>query len=61
MYEVIGVAHHSESLEPLVIYKALYNSEEYGPNAIWVRPFDMFVEKVNVDGKEVPRFEYVGK
>ena len=53
MYEVVGLAHHSESLEPLVVYKALYNSEEFGQNAIWVRPFDMFMEKVNVDGKDI--------
>lgn len=60
-YEVIGLAHHSETLEPLVVYKALYNSDEFGPNAIWVRPFDMFIEKVDVGGKEVSRFEYLGK
>ncbi len=58
-YEVIGVARHSETLEELVVYKALYDSEEFGENAIWVRPKAMFIEMVNIDGKEIPRFELV--
>jgi hypothetical protein len=56
-YEVIGIAKHSESLEELVVYKALYQPE--GEN-LWVRPLKMFTETVVVDGKEVKRFEYVG-
>ena len=59
-YEVIGMAHHSETLELLVIYKALYDSDEFGPNAIWVRPLSMFVEEVEVDNKKMPRFKYLG-
>ncbi|MCA9355583.1 DUF1653 domain-containing protein [Candidatus Kaiserbacteria bacterium] len=58
-YEVIGVAKHSETLEDLVVYRALYDSENFGPNSLWVRPRDMFCEKVIVDGVEKPRFEYV--
>lgn len=58
-YEVIDVARHSETLEELVVYRALYNSEEFGENALWVRPKKMFLEEVNVDGKEVPRFQYI--
>jgi len=60
-YEVTGVATHSETLEEIVIYKALYDSKEFGKNALWVRPRKMFCENVNVNGKEVPRFEYVGE
>jgi cyclomaltodextrinase / maltogenic alpha-amylase / neopullulanase len=60
-YEVLGVAQHSESLEPFVIYKALYESEDFGPNALWARPYDMFVEKIMKDGKEIARFEYIGE
>ena len=56
-YEVIGVAKHSETLEKLVVYKALYQSE--GEN-LWVRPFKMFIESVVIEGKEIPRFEYLG-
>ena len=54
LYEVIGVAKHSETLEELVVYKALYQAE--GEN-LWVRPLKMFLETVVVDGKEVRRFD----
>jgi len=60
-YKVIGVAHHSETLEELVVYQALYDSEEFGKNALWVRPKDMFMENVTIKEKEVPRFKYTGK
>jgi hypothetical protein len=60
LYEVIGVARDSESLEELVVYRALYVSEEFGKEAIWVRPKKMFLESVEVSGKRVPRFRYVG-
>jgi hypothetical protein len=50
-YEVIGVVRHSETLEPLVLYRALY-----GEQGLWVRPFAMFTEEVWVDGVSVPRF-----
>jgi len=59
-YEVIGLARHSETLEELVIYKALYNSEEFGNNSLWARPKNMFIETVNINGKERPRFIYLG-
>ncbi len=59
-YEVIGIARHSETLEELVTYRALYDSEEFGKNALWVRPKSMFLENVNIDGKNVPRFKFVG-
>ena len=57
-YEVIGTARHSETLEELVVYKALYDSE-FGNNALWARPKKMFLETVNIDGKDVPRFRFV--
>lgn len=56
LYKVIGVARHSETLEELVVYQALYDSEEFGSNALWVRPQKMFSETVVVNEKEVPRF-----
>jgi len=59
LYEVIGIGHHSETLEKFVIYRALYDSPEFGPNAIWVRPYAMFLEEVELEGKKVPRFKYV--
>jgi len=59
-YEVICVARHSETLEELVIYRALYESKRFGMNSLWARPKSMFLENVNIGGKEVPRFRYVG-
>ena len=56
IYEVIGVAKHSETLEKLVVYKATYQKE--GEN-IWVRPLKMFLESVTVDGLEQSRFEKI--
>lgn len=55
MYEVIAVAKHSETLEELVVYKALY-----GEGQVWVRPLSMWEERVVFDGKEIPRFTYAG-
>ena len=53
-YEVVGVARHSESLEELVVYRALY-----GQRGLWVRPLGMFTQTVEVDGRRVPRFARV--
>jgi hypothetical protein len=60
-YQVIGVARHSETLEEMVVYRALYDSEEFGDQALWVRPKAMFLEEVDVDGVRVPRFRYINK
>lgn len=54
-YEVIGIARHSETLDHLVVYKALYQPE--GEN-LWVRPLKMFTETLIIEGKKVPRFEF---
>ncbi len=58
-YEVLGVARHSETLEELVVYRALYDSPEFGKDQIWVRPLKMFLEEVEFNGKKVPRFKFV--
>jgi hypothetical protein len=50
-YEVIGVARHSETLEPLVIYRPLYND-----SGLWARPHAMFFGQVEVEGRLQPRF-----
>ncbi|MFW0837725.1 MAG: DUF1653 domain-containing protein [Candidatus Komeilibacteria bacterium] len=60
-YEVIGVAHHSETLEELVVYRALYDSEEFGPHALWVRPKAMFMENISIAGVLKPRFKYLNE
>lgn len=55
-YQVIGIAKHSETLEEMVVYRALY-----GEGQLWVRPAAMFAENVDIDGKAVPRFTYLGE
>ncbi len=59
MYEVFGVAKHSETLEDMVIYQALYDSPEFGDQALWVRPLHEFIEKVRSGNKQVPRFKFI--
>lgn len=55
-YRVIGIAQHSETMEKLVIYQALYG--EFG---LWVRPLKMWTEQVDRDGYSGPRFQYIGE
>ncbi|MCK5332745.1 DUF1653 domain-containing protein [Candidatus Parcubacteria bacterium] len=59
LYEVIGFARHSETLEELVIYRALYDAKEFVNNALWARPKRMFFETININDKEIPRFEFI--
>lgn len=59
LYEVIGTAKHSETLEDFVVYRALYDSAEFGNNALRVRPLKMFQEKIIRDGREIQRFTYI--
>ena len=53
-YDVLSVAKHTETLEPLVVYRALYGDQD-----VWVRPLAMFQETVEVDGNIIPRFELI--
>ena len=53
-YQVIGIARHSETTEPMVVYRALY-----GEGGLWVRPAAMWLETVERDGKTFRRFERV--
>ena len=55
-YEVIGVARHSETEEPMVVYRALY-----GEGGLWVRPLAMWAEQVDRDDYHGPRFTYIGE
>lgn len=55
LYQLIDIANHSETLEPMVVYKALY-----GEQKLWVRPAAMWNEIVDKDGYHGPRFQYVG-
>lgn len=53
-YELIGIASHSETMEPMVVYRALY-----GEGGLWVRPASMWTEEVERDGYKGPRFSYM--
>jgi cyclomaltodextrinase / maltogenic alpha-amylase / neopullulanase len=55
-YEVIGVARDSETMQEMVVYRALYGGRE-----LWVRSREMFSEIVQKEGAAVPRFEFVGE
>lgn len=57
LYKAHGLVRHSETLEYLVLYETLY---ENPGGKMWVRPSEMFLEDVLIDGRIVPRFEYVG-
>ena len=53
-YEVISIARHSETMEPMVVYRALY-----GDHGVWVRPAEMWNETIERDGKKYQRFEKI--
>ncbi len=55
-YRVLYTARHSETLEPMVVYQALY-----GERGVWVRPAAMWSEQVDRDGYSGKRFEYIGE
>lgn len=59
LYEVIAIGAHSETLEPYVVYRGIYWSENFGNYPVWLRPLEMFTEIVEVEGKRVPRFVFV--
>jgi hypothetical protein len=54
-YEVVGVAKDSETMEEVVVYRALY-----GEHGLWVRSAKMFAEMIERDGRTLPRFQYIG-
>ena len=55
-YALLGIAKHSETLEPMVVYRALY-----GEGGLWVRPAEMWTEMVDRDGYIGSRFQYIGE
>ena len=55
-YIVLGVALHSETQEVMIVYQ-----QDYGDHRMWVRPKAMFMETVPYEGKDVPRFQYLGE
>ena len=55
-YEVLGIARHSETHEPMVVYRPLYDDSGW-----WVRPLTMFMETVQHNGQTIPRFTFLGE
>lgn len=55
-YELLGIARHSETMEEMIVYRALY-----GEQGLWVRPAAMWTEQVDRDGYHGPRFIYIGE
>lgn len=55
-YEVIGMAKHSETHEDMVVYRALHKSDL---SELWVRPLQIFLEEVEVNGQKIPRFKKI--
>lgn len=56
LYEVVGLAREEATLELQVVYRALYDSPEFGPNALWIRPLENFTGFVDQNGRAMPRF-----
>lgn len=54
MYKVLEIAKHSETLEDMVVYKAMY-----GEGVVWIRPLSMFEEIIEKDGKMIERFKFI--
>ncbi|MFV0627178.1 MAG: DUF1653 domain-containing protein [Alphaproteobacteria bacterium] len=61
LYEVVGIARYSEDIDKqFVVYKSLY-TKQFPEGQLWVRPYEMFNEEIERDGKKMKRFEYVGE
>ena len=56
LYQVIGISRHSETLDVFVVYQQLY--ADFG---LWVRPAEMFLETVTINGESVPRFKFINE
>jgi len=59
-YEVIGLALHSETLEEMVVYKPLYAIPDIPAGTLWVRPLNMFLDRVKTGDNEILRFQFMG-
>lgn len=61
VYEMIGIAYHSETKEEMVVYRGLYDCEKFGKSPYFVRPKKMFFEHVLWKGQTMPRFKLIDK
>lgn len=60
-YKILGTARHTETLGLCVVYQSLYDDLTFGDHAVWVRPLEMFLETVTINGQEMPRFRQVAE
>ncbi len=60
-YEILAIGRLTESdiLEECVVYKALYDDPQFGKGQVWIRPLEMFVEEVVINGQSMPRFKQI--
>ncbi|NCN52487.1 DUF1653 domain-containing protein [Candidatus Parcubacteria bacterium] len=58
-YIILGIGHHTETVEKLVIYQGEYEDPKFGVHPIWARPYEMFIEDVEVEGEPVERFTLI--
>lgn len=61
MYRLLHIALHTETGEEVVVYQGLYDTDDLGPQPIFVRPREMFEEKVRAEAREVDRFSEVSE
>lgn len=58
-YQVIGTGWHTDTLEEIVIYRSLYDCEQFGVQALWARPLNEFMGTIEIDGVVMPRFTFI--
>lgn len=58
-YRLVGEALHSETLQPLIIYEQLYETEDHPKGTLWARPKKLFYGEVTINGKRAPRFRKI--
>jgi len=59
IYQVLGTGRHSETMELMVIYQGQYVSDEFGDKPIFVRPYDLFIQEIDLEGLKIPHFKYL--
>lgn len=59
LYRVVAIARHSETMEEMIVYEGQYTDQEFGDKPVWVRPREMFEEKVHYHDEEIDRFTLI--
>lgn len=58
-YVILAIANHSEDLQKYVVYQGLYDDPVFGNNPVWIRPLEMFMERITKDGQQILRFKKI--